>query len=603
MKNYMASAIISTSSPFASHIVDLYVRVSTEDQAREGFSLAEQEERLRKLCEYKGYKINAVYIEAGVSAKHGKVRPEFNKMMLDVENHVVDMILVYKLDRLTRSIQDLEDIVIKLEENNCGLEAAVEEINTTTANGRFFIRMVTVLSQLEIERCSERTKVGLDGAIKSGHIPGKIPFGYKRVNKKAEINPVEAPIVRQIVDLYLQGKSAQVISDQMNDKYSNIKKFTGSFIESMVKNRLYSGDYYSKTKSINNGKETVFLNVVDPIITKEKWKLLQDRYEKNKLARRKKETYLFTMKIRCPHCGSLMGGAASKGHQKTKSYIYYNCNVCQKTRYIRETKVEELVLEEINHIVDFFMMADVSMLAVKNKTLYEGESKKYENAINEQEEKKKRVIQAYYDGIIDNNKMNKDVKQIEQTIRGYKLQLAKEKKMDIRIDSQLDLNKYATLTEIEKRKSISYLARTKYTWSQLTQEAKQMIIEDYIEEIAIDIKIDKDAIMPCDRKVITLKHISFNEQKIEDMAFMFRENILDAIVKVKEKNMLVSNLMTHEEIDKFIDEIRTKESIRTIQVSVNDIDWNKIDTDKVVRIMPEINAVTKELEKYIMITT
>ena len=84
---------------------------------------------------------------------------------------------------------------------------------------------------------------------------------------------------------------------------------------------------------------------------------------------------------------------------------------------------------------------------------------------------------------------------------------------------------------------------------------------------------------------------------------MFRENILDAIVKVKEKNMLVSNLMTHEEIDKFIDEIRTKESIRTIQVSVNDIDWNKIDTDKVVRIMPEINAVTKELEKYIMITT
>ena len=127
--------------------------------------------------------------------------------------------------------------------------------------------------------------------------------------------------------------------------------------------------------------------------------------------------------------------------------------------------------------------------------------------------------------------------------------------------------------------------------------------EDYIEEIAIDIKIDKDAIMPCDRKVITLKHISFNEQKIEDMAFMFRENILDAIVKVKEKNMLVSNLMTHEEIDKFIDEIRTKESIRTIQVSVNDIDWNKIDTDKVVRIMPEINAVTKELEKYIMITT
>lgn len=207
----MARANVNVVSQFALHIVDIYERVSTKNQAREGFSLAEQGDRLRKLCDYKGYEIHKVYVEPGISVKHGKIRPQFNEIMKDVENCTVDMILVYKFDRLTRSIQDLEDIVTKLEENNCGLEAAVEEINTTTANGRFFIRMVTVLSQLKIERCSERTKVGLDGAIKSGHIPGITPFGYKRVNKKAVIDPVTAPIVRKIVELYLQGKSAQIV--------------------------------------------------------------------------------------------------------------------------------------------------------------------------------------------------------------------------------------------------------------------------------------------------------------------------------------------------------------------------------------------------------
>ena len=593
----------SFGSPFASRVVDIYVRVSTEDQAREGFSLAEQEDRLRKLCEYKGYRIHKVYVEAGVSAKHGKVRPEFNKMMQDVENHTVDLILVYKLDRLTRSIQDLEDIVTKLEEHNCGLEAAVEEINTTTANGRFFIRMVTVLSQLEIERCSERTKVGLDGAIKSGHIPGQAPFGYKRDGKKAIINPVEAPIVRKIVDLYLQGKSAQIISDQMNDEYGNIKEFKPRFIENLVKNRLYSGDYYSKTKSANAGEEIVYYNVVEPIITKEEWQLLQERYDKNKLSKQKKVPYLFTMKIRCPHCGSLMGGAHSKGAARKHVYAYYNCNVCRKTRYVRESLIEEKVIEEINHIIDFFMLADVSMLAVRNTPIQEGNLKKYETAIQEHEEKKKRVIQAYYDGIIDDKKMKKDVKDIDHTIRGYKLQLAKERKQDIRIGKDINLKKYATLTEIEKRKSISYLARTKYTWDNLTPEAKQLIMEDYINDIQIEIKIDPTEKNPCDRKKVEVKQINFNERKIQDMAYMFRENILDAVVKNKEKNILVSNVMTHDEIDKFIDDIREKEKIKTIQVSAKDIEWNKIDAEKVVRIMPEITPNSNDIIKYVMITT
>ena len=101
-------------------------------------------------------------------------------MMEDMKTGKINKIIVYKLDRLTRSIKDLEVICNTLEEYNCDLESVAEEINTSNANGKFFIRMLTILAQLEIERTSERTKFGLAGALKKGHLPGKPPLGYMK---------------------------------------------------------------------------------------------------------------------------------------------------------------------------------------------------------------------------------------------------------------------------------------------------------------------------------------------------------------------------------------------------------------------------------------
>ena len=98
-------------------------------------------------------------------------RPQFQKMLESVRDGKVDVIVAYKLDRLTRSVRDLEILISELEKYNCSLECAMDDINTSTANGRFFVRMLTVLSQLEIERVSERTKFGMVGAIKDGQLP------------------------------------------------------------------------------------------------------------------------------------------------------------------------------------------------------------------------------------------------------------------------------------------------------------------------------------------------------------------------------------------------------------------------------------------------
>ncbi len=190
----------------------IYIRVSTEDQAREGFSLGEQKEKLQDLCKYKGYEIYKVYEDAGISAKNME-RPAFQEMMSDMRSGKINIIISYKLDRITRSVQDLEKLLKELEKYNCDIACAVDDINTDSANGKFITRLLTSVSQLEIERTSERTKFGLIGAIKAGHIPGITPLGYTRDNKKMIIDPLTKDVVIRIFDLYLSGKSYQTISN------------------------------------------------------------------------------------------------------------------------------------------------------------------------------------------------------------------------------------------------------------------------------------------------------------------------------------------------------------------------------------------------------
>ena len=123
-------------------IAGIYIRVSTEDQAREGFSLGEQEEKLRQLCDYKGYEICKVYCDAGISAKDMEHRPKFQEMLQDMRDGKINYIVAYKLDRVTHSVRDIEELITQLEKHNTYLVYDRDDINTSTANGRFFVRML-----------------------------------------------------------------------------------------------------------------------------------------------------------------------------------------------------------------------------------------------------------------------------------------------------------------------------------------------------------------------------------------------------------------------------------------------------------------------------
>ena len=393
-------------------IAGLYIRVSTEDQAREGFSLPEQEKRLRAMCEYKGYEIYKLYKDAGISAKTGNTRPAFEELLQDIRDKKCNTIVVLKLDRLTRSVFDLEGIMNFLEENNAYLDCANEEINTTNSSGKMVARLLTTVSQNEIERTSERTKFGLAGAIKAGHIPGKCPLGYYRdKDKTLKIDNTTKDVVLRIFELYLEGKSYQTIANIFNKEkvlYPNEKHWIDSTINRIINNKTYIGDY-ERYKYDNNKETEVFMDVVPPIITRAMWEEVQKQKETNQRAYCRNRVYIFFQKLVCPTCGKIMTCKGAGG--KKSKYMYYffdNCNL-----YYNEGEIENCLIDYILDLVeyDFHVKKYFYPILAEKK---DDENKEIEEEMKKLEQQKDRLKKAYMNGILEMEDFSEDYKLIDE---------------------------------------------------------------------------------------------------------------------------------------------------------------------------------------------
>ena len=308
------------------NLCGLYLRVSTEDQARDGFSLPEQKERLETFCKFKGYEIVDYYEDAGISAKTGNYRPEFERLKEDIKSKRINTIIALKLDRITRSIFDWEKLMTFLDENDAYIDCANDEVNTTNANGKMISRLLMSVSQNEIERTSERTKVGLAGAIKQGHLPSQAPLGYKHENKKLVIDYSTKDVVVRIFELYYNGNSYQTISNILNEEQVLGKtNWRDSTITAILENEVYKGDFVHGKRTKH---PTYYENVVESLVSKEMWEDCQAQKKKNSRAYQRTLTYLFLQKIRCPRCNNLMGGKATK-KKNGNVYYYYYCNDCK----------------------------------------------------------------------------------------------------------------------------------------------------------------------------------------------------------------------------------------------------------------------------------
>ena len=498
-------------------IAGIYVRVSTEEQSREGFSLKEQEERLKEFCNFKRYEIYKIYKDAGISAKNDK-RPAYQEMMSDVKNKNINVIVAFKLDRLTRNVYDIEKLMKTVNDYECDIDCMADESNTTTSNGRMVMRIMTSVFQNEIEKCSERTKFGMVGAIKSGHIPNRTPLGFKRIDKKLVPDPLTKDVIVRIFDLYLEGKSHQTIANIYNkEKVLGKTNWYDSTIQKILSNELYKGDFV-------NGKRTkhptYYENVVDPIVSKEKWESCQYQKQRNARHYERTATYLFTNKLKCSKCGCFLGGSATT-KPNGKKYYYYKCEHCKT--YFNESDIETSLFVLMNELVkEDELLNNYYTPFIKSKL--EKNQIDFDKQIKELDKQMDRIKNAYIKGILKINDFDKEVKYIEFQRKDL-LKKQKEQKqyenLSFTIDDLLILQDEQ---EVDSFVNPETYLQNFNKWDKLEKSEQQRIIGKYIDNITIEKKANYIKIVNGNFRGSYLKDIRTNH---DDYGIPYNFNIFE----------------------------------------------------------------------------
>ena len=525
-------------------VCGLYMRVSTEDQAREAFSLPEQKERLEAYCKFKGFVIKDYYTDAGISAKTGNYRPEFERLKEDIKSKKINTIIALKQDRITRSIFDWEELMRFLEENDAYLDCVNDDINTTNANGKMVSRILMSVSQQEIERTSERTKVGLAGAIKQGHIPHQAPLGYKHENKKLVIDHLTKDVVIRIFELYHKGMSYQKISTLFNkEQVLGKTNWRDSSIVAILENEIYKGDFVHGKRTKH---PTYYENVVEPIVSKEMWEECQVQKKKNSKSYQRTLTYLFLQKLRCPKCNRILGGKATQ-KKNGNIYYYYYCHDCKIN--FKESLVEEYFNDFVNELVEYDSVVNQFFLPmIKQK--FDEPQEELKKDINKQKDKLERIKRAYINGVFNLEEYNDERKLVESSLEKLQNELDEATScetlnftpQDILLKRDID---YINKVKLEKE----YKERTK-TWKDYTREEKSELIMKYVDDIKLGIL----------NNYIYVDNINFRESICKPCNELFDAGYIDVKTPVIFGNIVgqirFSNYLPEKEIGKHIMRLR-----------------------------------------------
>lgn len=322
--------------------IAIYCRVSTDDQAENGYNLREQEKRIEQYIKaYDNEFTEEVikYIDDGYSAKDLK-RREMTLLLDDIKDGLISKIVIHNLDRLTRSMKDLIFLIELFEEYDVQLFSLKEKIDTKTAIGRFFVSMIILIAQWEREAISERTIRALDqSAYEGNYVHGRTPFGYNTVNKKLVINELEAPIVKQIFHMYLFNEdNVNKILHYHGSNYRDLGFiWTYDRIRNILTNEIYTGTYRNKRIVIDNHSPQ--------IIEREQFEMVQEMMQ----SKNKKDNHLYLFKSLCfdSTTGKMLYHRSVV--KPLKIYLYYEN---EKQQRINENDIEKQIRTDINKYIN-----------------------------------------------------------------------------------------------------------------------------------------------------------------------------------------------------------------------------------------------------------
>lgn len=320
--------------------VVLYVRVSTQEQALEGYSIDEQIERLTKYCEAMNWIVVKIYVDPGYSGGDMN-RPGLKDMLRDLKQGRADSVVVYKLDRLSRSQKDtlilLEDEFLA---NNVDFVSMTENFSTDNAFGRAMVGILAVFAQLERDSIRERMTMGREARAKKGYYSpsGKVLTGYDYIDGELVPNEYESMIVNEIFELFNAGTPIKTIADTLTEK-GYLCNFADHW-DDMVVRRLLSNRHYigevSYAKKWYPGKHT---GIVDPEVFDFAQSLLKRRAEdyKNREVSNAHTTALGGF-LYCGRCGARYHRQLWRPKQDNTRTAKYCC-------YSRSKKTKRMIID------------------------------------------------------------------------------------------------------------------------------------------------------------------------------------------------------------------------------------------------------------------
>lgn len=329
-----------------------YVRVSTKEQQEHGYSIAEQTARLKSYCKAMGWKVVKIYTDGGYSGATTD-RPALTDLIEASQRHLIDAVVVYKLDRLSRSQKDTLTLIEGFLENDVAFISMTESFDTSTPFGRATVGILSCFAQLERENIKERTAIGKEARAKEGkfHGGGFAPIGYDYKDGQLIVNEYEALQVRLLHELYQQGESFRSIEKIMLDKGYTHKDgvWSPNNVRRVLLNPLYTG-------CINYHGEAV-KGLHEPIIDDKTYQKTLAIYQQKPKGEKKVGYSLMGGRVFCARCGAHY--STQKQHKYGKTYNYLICNSRSKRnrRFVKDPnckndtwKTEEfeaLILAEI----------------------------------------------------------------------------------------------------------------------------------------------------------------------------------------------------------------------------------------------------------------
>jgi len=484
----------------------IYVRVSTEEQAKEGYSIRSQIDKLKNYTEIKDWELFKIYADEGISGKNIEERPALSDLIADVKAKRVNNVLVYKIDRLTRSTRDLITLTELFNEQGCSFNSLMENIDTKTASGRMFLKIIGIFAEFERENLIERITVAYEKKAKEGYSNTNfvIPYGYSREKGILDIiiNEEESKVIKEIFNMYLEKhKSFNAIAEELNLR--NIKskhntKWGSSSIGYILKNPLYAGkirySVYDKTRYFENDGNH------EAIISEEIFNKVQKKLGKMKktIKKRPKEENYYCGTLQCGLCGSKMTTHGQYYKNKDGNQSYYCSYVCIqkiagncKSKSISHSKLDIAFINYIDNIENF-----IALDAIEIETNISSNEEKatlkrgYEVSLAKILKKEKDIMKLYLNDEIPFDEYNKMLLLLRDDIKACECKINELTKAE---ETNVGISQNDIITNLKEN------------WNSLTNLEKMQFLQTYFQAIYIVIELDPET----NKRQIIIKKVEF----------------------------------------------------------------------------------------------